>query len=182
MNISAVRILAIVPMLTLAGCLESSEENKSAPQTVKSVDLSRYVGTWYEIARLPNRYQRHCVRGVTAHYRMREDGTLEVINSCVDEAGNLDAARGIARIVDPDSNAKLEVSFFSLMGWNLFWGDYWIIDLDDKYERAIIGHPTRKYGWVLSRTPDLSEEKIKQAYQILQQQGYDTSKFIPSKR
>ena len=149
----------------------------SEPRVVQYVDLSKYVGLWYEIAKIPNRFQKHCKRSTTAQYKFLENGKIEVINSCIDEEGERDETKGIAKVVDKSTNAKLEVSFVSILGFNLFWGDYWIIGLDTNYEYAVIGTPTRKYGWILSRKPKLSEEKLKEVFEILTEQGYDSQKF-----
>lgn len=154
-----------------------SQEKINEPKVVKYVDLNKYAGLWYEIAKIPNRFQKHCKRGTTAQYKLLENGKIEVINSCIDEDGERDASEGIAKVVDASSNAKLEVSFVSILGINLFWGDYWIIGLDIDYEYAVVGTPTRKYGWILSRTPKLSEEKLNEAFEKLKSQGYDTEKF-----
>jgi len=154
-----------------------AQEMQNEPKVVKNVDLRKYAGLWYEIAKIPNRFQKHCKRGTTAQYKLLENGKIEVINSCIDKDGEKDASEGIAQIVDVSSNAKLEVSFVSILGINLFWGDYWIIGLDSNYEYAVIGTPTRKYGWILSRTPKLSDEKLKETFEILRSQGYDTNKF-----
>lgn len=92
-------------------------------ETVESVDLGRYAGTWREIARLPNRFQAQCVSDVTATYRLREDGMIDVLNRCREANGEYDQAHGVARVADPATRSKLEVSFVSLFGWQLFWGD-----------------------------------------------------------
>jgi len=151
------------------------------PETVKYVDLNKYVGLWYEIAKIPNSFQDHCVKGTTAKYVLNEDGEIEVINSCIDEDGEIDDAEGVARIVDKKSNAKLEVSFVSFLGWRPFWGDYWIIGIDEDYQWAIVGTPNRKYGWVLSRTPQLNKETMSEIFQILIDQGYNPKDFEMSK-
>lgn len=93
------------------------------------------------------------------------------------ENGKRDVTVGIAKVVDASSNTKLEVSFVSILGINLFWGDYWIIGLDSSYGYAVIGTPTRKYDWILSRKSKLSEEKLKEVFEILTEQDYDTKKF-----
>ena len=112
---------------------------------------------------------------------MREDGRIDVINSCFEKTGKKDDADGIARIVDKNTNAKLEVSFFSILGWRPFWGDYWIIGLDEDYRWALVGTPNRKYGWVLSRTPQLNTETMEEIFQILKDQGYDPEDFEMTK-
>ena len=148
------------------------------PVPVKSVDLKRYVGRWYEIAKIPNRFQRKCSRGTTAQYALLPDGRIEVINRCIKKDGETITARGVAKVVDLQSNARLKVSFVKLLGFNLFWGDYWIIGLDENYEFAIVGTPGRKYGWILSRSPQMSPAKLEQAWQILKQQGYRPEDFV----
>lgn len=121
-------------------------------KTVPTVEISRYLGLWYEIASLPQWFQRDCFR-VTAEYQLREDGDLSVLNRC--NKGSLDGkiseAHGKAWSVDP-SNSKLKVQFF----WP-FRGDYWIIELGENYEYAVVGNPTRKYLWILSRTPTMED-------------------------
>lgn len=150
--------------------------------TVDYVDIKKYIGLWYEIAKIPNRFQSQCVKGTTAKYSLKENGEIEVINSCIDEDGETDKTEGIARIVDKKSNAKLEVSFFSILGWRPIWGDYWIIGLDENYQWAIVGTPSRKYGWILSRTPKLDQSNIDKIFSILKDQGYNPKDFEFSKQ
>jgi len=143
------------------------------PPVVAHVDLTRYLGDWYEIKKIPNRFQDQCAGNTTATYSTRDDGRLNVINRCLTDDGSWDQAEGIARITDPATNAKLEVSFVRLFGWNLFWGDYWIVDLAADYSYVIVGHPQRSYGWILSRTPTLTVDLD----QRLRQLGYDPADF-----
>lgn len=145
-------------------------------QTVEHVDLSRYMGKWYEIARVPNRFQEQCTGNTTAEYRLRDDGRIEVTNRCVVSDGELDIASGIARR-SGDDNARLEVSFFDILGWRPVWGDYWIIGLDRGYDWAVIGHPERKYGWILSRAPRLTDTTRERIDRLLREQGYDPADF-----
>ncbi len=147
-------------------------------ETVSQVNLDRYVGTWYEVARLPNWFQDQCIGNVTADYRRLDDGDIEVVNRCLDEDGMIDEAHGVARIVDTATKAKLEVSFVSVFGWNLFWGDYWILELGDEYEYAVVGMPSRKYAWILSRTVRLSPEVWSHIQKVLIRAGYDPEKFV----
>lgn len=155
----------------------AQENMKNEPTTVKSVNLQKYLGVWYEIAKIPNRFQSDCAKNTTAKYVMNSDGTIKVINSCVEEDGEVNEAEGVARIVDSSTNAKLEVSFFSILGWRPIWGAYWVIGLDENYQWAIVGHPERKYGWILSRTKSISEETKKQIFSILAGQGYNLNDF-----
>jgi len=147
------------------------------PKTVPFVDLKKYVGVWYEIARIPNSFQDQCIKGTAAKYSLNEDGEIEVLNSCIDEDNEVDKADGIARIVDKSSNAKLEVSFVSFLGWRPFWGDYWIIGLEENYKWALIGTPDRKYGWILSRTKQLESKTIEDIFKLIKEQGYNTEDF-----
>ena len=101
-----------------------------------------------------------------------------MVNRCLDEDGMIDEAHGVARIVDESTNSKLEVSFVSLLGWNLFWGDYWILGLGDEYEYAVVGMPSRKYAWILSRTVPLSPESWSRIRQVLIRAGYDPEEFV----
>ena len=145
-------------------------------RTVSKVDISRYLGIWFEIARYPNRFQKGCVAS-RATYTLRKDGNLSVLNECYDKAksGKLRSAQGKAWVVDPLSNAKLKVSFF----WP-FSGDYWIIDLGHEYEYAVVGHPQRKYLWILSREETMEEGTYQAILARLAEQHYDITKIIKS--
>lgn len=159
--------------LTLFGCAAAPvNRNAAAPlSTVDAVDLNRYQGLWYEIARLPNRFEKNC-EGVTAVYGLRDDGLINVVNTCRKNVvdGEMKRAEGRARIVDADTNAKLEVSFFGP-----FWGDYWILDLAEDYSLSIVGEPEGRYLWILSRTPTISDETRDNAIAKLDAMGYNTN-------
>ena len=156
--------------LLAAACTPTTTERlKLKPlQTVKHVELTRYVGTWYEIASFPQSFQKGCT-GTTATYSLLEDGELEVVNRC--RLNVLDGEEKIAtdraRITESKSNAKLEVSFF-----RPFWGDYWIIDLGPDYEFAVVGHPSRDYLWILSRSPRMPDSVYAGILERLRQQQY----------
>ena len=161
---------------------QTMSPSSGVPVTVSYVDLKRYIGLWYEIARLPNSFQRDCARNTTASYELQPDGRIRVINRCVGADGVVKEAKGVARVVDTTSNSKLEVSFVRILGIQLFWGDYWIIGLDSNYKYAVVGNPSRKYGWILSRTPELSKEDMETAKGILRKNGYDPEKFVLSEQ
>lgn len=163
----------ILPVI-LQGCLADKGNSLKPLETVNSVDLNRYVGKWFEIARYPNNFQKGCV-GSMATYTLRDDGKINVVNECHDTSfsGKLRSAKGKAWSVDTDTNARLKVSFF----WP-FAGDYWIIDLGQDYEYAVIGHPQRKYLWILSRSPEMDNNVYQSILKRLQQQEYDTTKLI----
>ena len=180
-NIKYTIIMLAVILLPFIGNGAMSDEVGNV-KTVGYVDLERYMGTWYEIARIPNWFQRKCTGNVSAKYTLNADGTVEVVNSCLVEKGYTNTARGIAKVEDPETNAKLKVSFFSFLGINLFWGNYWILYLDDDYQNAVIGEPMRKYGWILSRKKDLSANELEPIYKTLRENGYDNEEFEPTKQ
>lgn len=131
---------------------------------VESVDLNRYSGTWYEQARLPNRFQAQCASNVEANYSLREDATVKVINSCLDDQGQTVAAEGEGRNVAATGapRGQLEVRFAPRwLSWlSVVWGDYWIIGLDPGYKISLVGTPDREFLWLLSRDRKLSRAEI----------------------
>jgi apolipoprotein D and lipocalin family protein len=146
---------------------------KQPLKTVEKVDLARYVGQWYEIARYPNRFERDCASDVIATYATRPDGKIQVVNTCRKGDGALKTARGNARIVDTRSNAKLKVTFF----WP-FYGDYWVIALDSDYRYAVVGEPGRKYLWILSRTAELDDATYREILNQIAATGYDPERLV----
>jgi apolipoprotein D and lipocalin family protein len=159
----------------------ANSQDKGPPTRVAQVDLERYVGLWYEIARIPNRFQDQCVWGVTAEYTLlRDDGRIDVVNRCHKKDGELDEAKGLARVEDKKTNSLLKVSFFSILGWRPVWGDYWIIDLAEDYSYAVVCSPDRNYGWILARKRELPAEVLDGIYARLRQQGFDEDLFEPT--
>ncbi len=145
-------------------------------RVVPNVEISRYVGTWYEIARLPNSFQTQCQSDVTATYILNSDGTLDVINNCMKSDGTRSEARGKAkRASDDQPLSKLKVRFApAFLSWLPFvWGDYWIIILDSNYSYVVIGEPSRKYLWILSRTPSMNEATYESLLVQIRNMGYD---------
>ena len=141
-------------------------------ETVLRVDLNRYTGRWYEIAKYPNRFERKCDRNVTATYAIRPDGKISVVNACTTRDGKLNQSSGWAKVVDLETGSKLKVTFF----WPFF-GNYWIIDLGPNYEYAVVGEPSRKYLWILSRTPMMDDKVYAELVSRLVTKGYDASKL-----
>ena len=170
-------ILIFVVILITTSCIPV-KDNSLPLQVVPHVDLNRYAGTWYEIARYPHKFQKGCI-GSRATYTLRDDGKLSVLNECYEESdkSKLRSANGKAWIADNDTNAKLKVSFF----WP-FSGNYWIIDLGRDYEYAVIGHPDRKYLWILSRTQAVDEQVYEGILNRLKEQHYDTSRLIGTRQ
>lgn len=142
-----------------------------------SVDLARYAGTWHEIARLPQFFQRKCVGDVTATYTL-DGGYVRVLNRCITDDGSAITANGRARVVDAPTNRKLKVGFLNIFGWWPFEGDYWILALDPDYRWVIIGGPDQDYGWVLARTPTITPELRAHIDSLLISFGYDPKKFV----
>ncbi len=151
-----------------------------AVRTVASVDLKRYAGDWHEVARFPNRFQRRCVGDVRATYTLRPDGRLDVLNQCRTEDGAIDA-KGIGRVVDSRTSAKLKVRFApaALSFLPFVWGDYWILGLAADYSWSVVGSPDRNYLWILSRTPGLSSPALRAAVEIARANGFDVSRLTP---
>ena len=166
--------LLAVALLTSCGTTTTERLRLPKLQTVERVDLGRYLGLWYEIAAFPQSFQKGCTAS-NATYTLRKDGQIGVLNRC--RKGGLEGkeskAEGVARVVDRQSNAKLEVSFF-----RPFWGDYWVIDLDPDYQFAVVGHPSRDYLWILSRQPTLPEAQYAAILQRLEAQGYQTARLV----
>ena len=170
-------VCSVLLPLLLSACGASTTERLDLPEleVVPRVDVERYMGTWYEIASYPRSFQRGCT-GTTAHYALDDQGEVEVTNRCFKDSldGDEDVAEGRARVVDTQTNAKLEVSFFGP-----FWGAYWVIELDPDYRYAVVGHPGRDYLWILSRTPQLDEQTYRAILTRLRDDhAYDTGRLV----
>jgi apolipoprotein D and lipocalin family protein len=142
-------------------------------KTVEYVDVKRYMGTWFEIAKFPQRFEKGLV-GVTADYSLLPDGKVRVLNRGYEGGfnGKFRTTKGKARVVDTTTNAKLKVSFF----WP-FAGNYWILELGRDYEYAVVGDESRKYLWILSRTPQMDEVVYNELLKRIQDKGFDISKL-----
>ncbi len=166
--------------LVLAGLGTASlaAQTSRPPVTVASVDLTRYAGTWYEVARFPNRFQRRCLGDVTASYRLLENGRVEVVNRCRTADGPIEA-KGVARVVDGSGNAKLKVRFAPafLSFLPMVWGDYWVLDLAADYSTAVVGSPDRAYLWLLTRSPDVDPATFDRMVEAARTQGFDMSRL-----
>lgn len=159
---------AILLLASTIGCSSASE--RSTVETVDHVDLARYAGKWYEIARLPARFQEGCENS-SADYSL-EGGGVRVVNRCF-RAGVESVAEGNAKVVDAATNSKLKVSFF----WP-FYGDYWIVELGQDYEYSVVSDPERKYLWILSRTPAMDSHKLAAIVARLKKAEFDTDRLI----
>jgi apolipoprotein D and lipocalin family protein len=173
-------ILISAAGIALAACSALSRGpvgNKAVPQPAKAVDLGRYVGLWYEIGRYDTWFERGC-EAVTAEYRRREDGAIDVINTCRKggPTGPIKVARGRAKVVADSANAKLKVSFFGP-----FFGDYWVLDHADDYAWSIVGEPSGRYLWLLARTQHPAEQVQRSIYERAHSLGYDLALLRPTR-
>jgi len=169
-----IELAAIALGVGLVAILGGCRSTQPPLEVVAEVDLDRYLGRWYEVASFPQRFQRGCVASM-ATYGRRDDGLIGVVNECRDGSfqGELRRAEGVAWVADDEgSRAKLKVQFF----WP-FRGDYWIIDLDPEYRYAAVGHPSRDYLWILSRTPTLDPETYRALLARLEAKGFDLTRL-----
>ena len=167
MNLSLAIAIAVV---LFSGCTIFTSGNYPPLETVPSVDVKQYAGKWYEIASLPFSRQEGC-SCTTAEYTILENGVLSVTNTCKKE-GETEQAVGKAFVVEGTNNTKLKVQFF----WP-FKGDYWVIDLADDYSYAVVGVPSRKYCWILSKTKTMNDEVYTQILERVKQKGFDITLF-----
>jgi apolipoprotein D and lipocalin family protein len=174
----------LTALLLLAAAWAVPGQAKPPLDLVDEVDLQRYQGLWYQIALLPNRFQARCAADTTAEYTPLENGHIRVVNRCRTAGGEFDRAEGIARPADPDRPAALEVRFAPR--WLSFlpfvWGKYQIMSLDEDYEWAMVGAPSRKYLWILAREPTLPEARIDALLSEAARQGFAISDVQRSKQ
>lgn len=172
-------------MLVAALMVKAEKKNKEPLRVVPSVDLIHYAGVWYEIARLPNRFEEKCAGDVTARYERIGADRLKVINQCRKRDGTMTKAEGVARLADKKGpNSRLEVRFAPgfLSFLPFVWGDYQIIELASDYSYALVGDQSRKYLWILSRAPQMSEDTYRRLADAASTQGFDVSKLIRTKQ
>jgi apolipoprotein D and lipocalin family protein len=165
-------------MLIIAALqMEASPPRSGSLHVVPDVDYQRYAGTWYEIARLPNRFQRKCVSDVSATYALRSAGRITVTNRCRQADGDIREATGVARRVEGQPPSVLKVRFAP--AWLSFlpavWGDYHIIELGADYDYAVVGTPDRSYLWILARKPEIEPQLHRRVLRSVRDQGFDVS-------
>lgn len=163
----------LLTILSTAGCQLKTPEDMDF-STVDKLDLERYMGKWYEIARFDHRFERNLV-GVTATYSIRDDGKIKVVNAGYKNSldGKYKETVGKAKQPNPDEPGKLKVSFFLF-----FYADYYILELDEEYQWALIGSSSDKYLWILSRTPQLDQDTLDHILGKAKERGYDTNRLI----
>ncbi|WP_263147066.1 lipocalin family protein [Pseudomonas sp. RIT-PI-AD] len=172
-------LVAVLAASLLLGCAGPSRE-LPPPKTVAAVDLQRYQGTWYELARLPMFFQRNCAQS-EAHYRLLDAGRIEVENRCRTREGDWNQVHGQAFPQVAGQTDKLWVRFdnwFSSLYPDLAKGQYWVLYLDDDYQTAVVGHPDRDYLWLLARQPEVDGATRERLLEVARSQGYDTSALI----
>jgi apolipoprotein D and lipocalin family protein len=172
--------LCLVALVLQPGQRAFAQEAGAAPlQTIAALDVPRYMGTWYEIAKYPNWFQKKCVSDTSAEYRAQADGRVEVINRCREANGDISEAVGMASQVGGSDSPRLEVRFAP--AWLSFlpfvWGDYWVIDLDPDYQLAAVSEPGRDYLWVLSRTREVDVKAYDALLKRLAEHGFDLDKL-----
>ena len=179
-KIAAAGLLVLFAVLAV----RAEKKEKEPLRVVPSVDLRRYEGLWYEVARLPNRFEEKCAGDVTAEYALKEDGRLRVVNRCRKKDGKMTEAVGEARLADregPNSRLKVRVAPAFLSFLPMVWGDYQIIELAPDYAYAVVGDPGRKYLWILSRNPRLDEATYLRLTEAARSQGFDVGRLILTK-
>ena len=149
-------------------------------QPIDTLAVPRYMGVWYEIAKFPNDFQKKCVGDTTASYNLDQDGRVQVVNRCRTADGKSDEAEGVARQLGGATSPKLKVRFAPaiLSFIPMVWGDYWVIDLDEKYQLSAVSEPKREYLWILSRTPQVEPAAYDALLTRLTAQGLDVSKLV----
>lgn len=159
------------------GCEAAPEANPV--RDIAALDLSRYAGHWFELAKYPNWFQKKCVGDTTADYSPEPDGAVRVVNRCRTADGSVDEAIGRAERVGGEGTARLRVRFApAWLGWlPLVWGKYWVVDLDPDYSLAAVSEPGRDYLWVLSRSPSVEPARYQALLERLTRQGYDIGRL-----
>ncbi|MBH2008874.1 MAG: lipocalin family protein [Xanthomonadaceae bacterium] len=182
MHLNFYRLCAALAMAPSALAMQPALAQSATGQpltTIASLDLPRYMGTWYEIARYPNSFQQKCTGNTRAEYSIKGDGGVQVINRCKLQSGELNEIVGAGRQIGSATSPKLEVRFSP--AWLSFipavWGDYWVIDLDAAYQLVAVSDDRREYLWVLSRTPWVEPKAYEALLGRLGQKGFDLQKL-----
>jgi apolipoprotein D and lipocalin family protein len=178
---SAARVVALGAVLSALpfGDVLRAQPPVAKVRPVEQLDTDRYMGKWYELARYPNRFQKECTGDVVVFYAKRDDGRIDVKNTCATADGPIEAI-GVARPAEATGPASvLEVRFAPafLSFLPLVWGDYWVLDVAPDYSTALVGTPARDYLWLLSRTPDVDAPTYARLIESARTQGYDVSRI-----
>lgn len=177
----AVGALALASLLGVLSVMHVGAQQPAEPvRAVPSLDLERYAGRWYEVARFPSWFERKCVGQGTADYELRSDGTIGVVNTCRTADSTMNRAEGATRLADrngPASRLKVRFAPGFLSFLPMVWADYWVLDLTDDYGAALVGTPDRRYLWVLSRTPALDSATYDRLVATASRQGFDVARL-----
>ena len=172
-------LLALCALTAFTACNAMADDSPGVLTTIPALDVPRYMGTWYEIAKYPNWFQKKCISHTRADYSLQPDGKVRVFNRCTTKEGAVSEAIGEARQMGGSTSAKLEVRFAP--AWLAFvpmvWGNYWVIDLDPAYQVVAVSEPKREYLWVLSRTPDVPAKAYDELVARLEKKGFDSRKL-----
>lgn len=171
---------AAVLLLTLAAAAFGQQAKPAELEAVKTFDLGKYAGTWYEIAAFPNKFQKSCVGNITVKYVLKGEGAFDAVNQCVEKDGRTKEAKGSGKLTDTTGGAKMKIRFapgiFSFL--STVWENYWLIDLGPEYDYAVIGEPKRRYLWVLSRDPEMSDALYQQILRRVEEKGYNPAMLV----
>lgn len=179
------RVFGYLAMAAILCSAPLPAQERTGVTSVDSVDLDRYAGQWYEVARFPNEFQLKCTGNVTAYYTRLANGEIEVANSCRTTDGTVDTSVGRAKLAKKDGpTSRLRVRFApAILGWlPMVWGDYWVLDLTDDYSAALVGTPDRGYLWILSRTPVLDEALYQRMVATAERQGFDVGRLVKTRQ
>jgi apolipoprotein D and lipocalin family protein len=170
------KTLFVTLLLLVISCSTTKDPGQS---TVDHVDLNRFMGNWYEIARLETPLQSEC-GSAKVTYKLEKKSEIEILHACHEkEKGKTIHAKGLARIDDKKTNAKWKVSYMPVFKkWHVFSGSLWIVGLDPEYQYAILGHPTHKHLWILGRKSEISQEKYEELVTVARMKGYKTKELI----
>ncbi|WP_296943240.1 lipocalin family protein [uncultured Massilia sp.] len=179
MSLSTMIRFLLPALFCCAATAAAAAEPAPPVAAIPSLDVPRYMGTWYEIAKYPNRFQKQCASSTTATYTLEPDKTVRVVNRCLRADGRPDTAVGSARQVGAPTSAVLQVRFAP--AWLSFlpmvWGDYWVVDLDPDYTLAAVSEPKREYLWILARTPAVPRAAYDALLARLRSRGFDLEKL-----
>ncbi|HEX8557537.1 MAG TPA: lipocalin family protein [Pyrinomonadaceae bacterium] len=173
--------MAAAGLLVLTAAALAGAKEAEPLRVVESVDFSRYAGVWYEVARLPNRFEEKCAGDVSAEYTPRADGRIKVVNRCRGKDGRMTSAEGVAKPAGgrgPNSRLKVRFAPGFLSFLPFVWGDYQIVELSPDYGHAVVGSPDRRYLWVLSRNPRMDEATYLRLTGAARSQGFDVGRMI----
>jgi apolipoprotein D and lipocalin family protein len=172
--------LLIATAVVTAPAPSRAQPRRPPPRAVQKVDLKRYAGRWYEVARLPNAQEKHCVGDITVRFTTRDDGRMDVVTSCRTADGKMRETRGVGRTRGGASSGRLEIryapAFFSFIP--RVWKDHWILGLGPDYTWTVVGMPSRDHLWILSRLPEMSASSYQQALEIADGNGFDIRQLV----